>query len=91
MGFLAVTQVTLLVSSALMIVPTLMALVNVLVSASIARPANMVAGLCYLAVTIGNIVSETWGYYILFGIMELIVIAVIVIKSLRWPTVEQNE
>jgi hypothetical protein len=87
MGFLPVTQATLLVSSALMIVPTLMALMNVLVSASIARVANIVASACYFAVCIGNVVSETWTYYLLFGVIELAVVAIICFRAVTWPTV----
>lgn len=91
MGFLAVTQVTLLASSALMIVPAIMALANVLVSASIGRPVNIVVGACYLAVTIGNLVSETWGYYILFGLVELVVIAILLFKAVTWPAVATDQ
>jgi hypothetical protein len=91
MGFLAVTQGSLAAASALMIVPALMALVNVLVSAPAARIADIAAGACYFAVTVGNIISETWAYYLLFGVIELILVVVICVKAIKWPVIEQGK
>lgn len=91
MGFLAATQGTLLVSSALMIVPALMALVNMLVPATVARNADIAVGVLYVAVSGANIVGETWRYYLLFGAVELIVTVLICVKALRWPCIVKSE
>lgn len=91
MGFLAATQGSLLGASVLMIVPTLMALVNVFAPAPVARIADIAFGALYFLVTVGNIASETWAYYLVFGAIELTVVLAICVKAIRWPAISNGE
>ncbi len=85
MGFLDVSQTSLFIASVLMVIPIMMILVSILASARINRIINLVTSTIYLLVNIANLVSETWGYYYLFGLLEVGMVVFIFIKSLRWP------
>ena len=39
----------------------------------------------YTLVNIGNLVSETWIYYWLYGILELAITIFIIIVAAKWP------
>ncbi len=56
-----------------------------LLPATINRFMNIVIGILYIFVNIGNIVGETWIYYYVFGILEIIAIGIVIIKSIKWP------
>lgn len=85
MGLMAVSQMSLFTAGVLMAIPTLMILVSTLAPAHLNRILNMVASVVYVLVNIGNLIGETWGYYYLFGLLELGVVVFIFITALRWP------
>jgi len=89
MGPFPVTQVALLSASVLMIIPSLMILLSVLLKPKSNRIINLVAGFIYTAVSIGNLIGETWIYYLLFGIIEIAIGAAIIFSAWKWPGTEK--
>jgi len=85
MGFLDVSQMSLFWAGVLMAIPSLMIFISPVVSAKVCRIANLAISPIYFLVNIGNLVAETWGYYYLFGLLELGLVVIIFIVSLRWP------
>jgi hypothetical protein len=85
MGFLEASQINLFSAAVLMAIPSWMILVSALAHAGINRIVNLVTSVIYFLVNIGNLIGETWGYYYLFGILEIVVVILIFILALKWP------
>jgi hypothetical protein len=45
---------------------------------------NVILGGLYTAVNIGNLIGETWAFYILFGIGEMVLTLLIVGHAWKW-------
>src|SRR5512136_319961 len=71
MGPLPVTQGSLLTASILMLIPAVMVFLSVALKPTVDRWANIILGVLYTAVNIGNLVGETWAFYIFFVIVEM--------------------
>lgn len=84
MGPFPVTQGSLLTAALLMLVPALMVFLSLALPARAVRWANIVLGLVYTAVNIGNLVGATWAYYLLFGIVELALTLLIAWHAWQW-------
>jgi hypothetical protein len=78
MGPLDATQGTLLVASVLVIIPALLIFLSLVLPSHINRWTNLVAGVVFTLVNIGNLVGERWVYYWVFGILEIVVTLLIV-------------
>jgi hypothetical protein len=85
MGFLDISQMSLFFASLMMVIPSMMIFISTLATARASRIINLVAGAIYFLVNIGNLLAETWGYYYLFGLLELGLVIFIFIRALRWP------
>jgi hypothetical protein len=85
MGPFDVSQMNLFLAGLLMVIPSLMILVSALATARIGRIVNVAASVIFFLVNIGNLVGETWGYYILYGLLEMGLVIFIFIISLKWP------
>jgi len=88
MGPFPVTQVALLLASVLMIIPALMILLSVILKPKANRISNVVAGVLYTIVSAGNLIGETWIYYLLFGIIEIALGVTIIFFAWKWPRTE---
>ena len=88
MGPFAVTQGSLLTAAILMLVPALMVFLSLALQTRVARWANIILGLVYTAVNIANLVGVTWVYYLLFGIVELVLTLLIVWHAWQWRNPE---
>ncbi len=84
MGPFPVTQGSLLTAAILMLIPALMVFLSLALKTRAARWANIILGLVYTAVNIGNLVGETWAYYLLFGIVELALTLLITGYAWKW-------
>ena len=84
MGPFPVTQGSLLTASILMLIPALMVFLSLALKPKAARWANIILGVVYTAVNIGNLVGETWAFYILFGIVEMALTLLIVWYAWTW-------
>jgi len=86
MGPFMVTQNSLLIASLLMAIPALMIIISLTLKSKINRYINIVVALAYVFVEIGNMIGETWIYYLVYGIIEIIITIFIVIKAIKWPS-----
>ncbi len=85
MGPFEVSSMGIFWAGLLMVIPSLMIPVSILTGASVGRIINLIISPVYLLVNIGNLIGEEWGYYILFGSLEIGVVIFIFLISLRWP------
>ena len=84
MGPVPVTQVSLLTASLLMIIPAVMVFLSITLKPSVNRWTNISLGILYTLVNISNLIGESWAYYILFGIVEILITLLIVRSAWRW-------
>ena len=66
------------------IVPALMVFLTLAMPATVGRWTNVVLGVVYTAVSAGNLVGETWAYYLLFGALEVVIAVAIVRYAWKW-------
>ena len=86
MGPFDVSQVTLLVASLIVMIPAVMILLSLLLSARVNRSLNVALAILYTLVNISNLVGEEWwAYYFLFGIVEIGLTVYIFFTARRWP------
>ena len=88
MGPFPVTQDSLLTAAILMLIPALMVFFSLALKPRVGRWANIILGLLYTVVNIGNLVGETWAFYILFGIVEMAITLLIVGYAWKWRNPE---
>lgn len=84
MGPFPVTQGSLLSAAILMLIPALMVFLALALKPKVGRWVNIILGVLYTAVNIGNLVGETWAFYILFGIVEMALTLLIVWYAWKW-------
>ena len=90
MGPFPVTQASLLVASALMIIPAVMVFLSLTLRPKVNRWANIVIGVLYTVVNISNLIGEAWTYYIFFGIVEIVITLLIVWYAWTWANPERQ-
>ena len=88
MGPFPVTQGSLLTAAILMLIPAVMVFLSLALKPRVGRWANIILGLLYTAVNISNLVGETWAYYLLFGIVELVLTLLIAGYAWQWRNPE---
>ncbi|GHU07146.1 hypothetical protein FACS1894151_01010 [Spirochaetia bacterium] len=85
MGPFPVNQISLMVAGILMALPALMIIANLFIKMVKIKWINIIGGILFTLVNIGNMVGEKWAYYIIYGIIELIITVLIIMKSIKWP------
>jgi hypothetical protein len=85
MGPFQINQISLMVAGLLMALPTLMIIANLFIKLVAIKWINIIAGIVYTFVNIGNIIGEKWVYYLIYGIIEIGITLLIIIKSISWP------
>ncbi|MHB1295835.1 MAG: DUF6326 family protein [Anaerolineae bacterium] len=88
MGPFPVSQESLLTASLLMLIPAVMVFLSLALKTKVDRWANIILGVLYTAVNVGNLVGETWAFYILFGIVEMALTLLIVGYAWKWRNSE---
>ena len=88
MGPFPVTQASLLTAAILMLIPAVMVFLPLALKPKVGRWANIILGVLYTAVNIGNLAGETWAFYILYGIVEMALTLLIVGYAWRWRNPE---
>lgn len=84
MGPFPVTQSSLFIASILMLIPAVMVFLSVILKARLDRWVNISLGALYTVVNIGNMVGDTWLFYILFCIVELSITLLIIAMAWTW-------
>jgi len=83
-GPFAVSQGLLAAFGTLMAIPALMIPACLFLQAKAARWLNIIIGVLYAIVNIGNLAGETWAYYWLYGILEAALTVFIVVIAIQW-------
>jgi hypothetical protein len=89
MGPFRVSQVSLLIASVVVIVPAIMIALSLILEPAANRRANVVLGALFTLINIGNLIGETWIYYLLFGTLEIVLTSLIVLYAWKWPKAQQ--
>jgi len=90
MGPFTITQLFLALASLTTVIPSLIILACLLLKQPYIRWVNIIGGIVFTMVNIGNLVGETWVYYWIYGVIELLITIVIIIKSIKWPHAQYN-
>lgn len=88
MGPLPATQGSLLAATILMIIPAMMVFLSQALAPSANRWTNIIVGVLYTLVNIGNLLGEGWAYYLLFGAVEIVCTLLIIGYAWIWRTSE---
>jgi hypothetical protein len=89
MGPFPTTQGSLLAAMALMTIPSLMVFLSLALKARAVRWTNIVVGILYIVVVIGNVVGESWAFYWLGSIVEIVLLALVIWYAWRGPRASQ--
>jgi hypothetical protein len=84
MGPFPVSQGSLLSASILMMIPASMVFLSLTLKLAVNRWVNIIMGILYTFVNIGNLMGETWAFYISFGIVEILFTILIVGFAWQW-------
>ena len=84
MGPYDVNQQALFLASLLMTLPAAMVALTPLLPIAICRWANVAMGVLYTLVNIGNVIGETWIYYLFHGAVETVLTICIAVLAFRW-------
>jgi hypothetical protein len=85
MGPFQINQISLMVAGLLMAIPALMIITNLFIKLAAIKWINFIAGIVYTLINIGNLIGEKWTYYLIYGVVEIMITLLIIIKSIRWP------
>jgi len=80
-----INQAFLVLTTIYILIPSLMVIVSLLAPARVNRPANIVVSLTYLASVVVSIVGETWTYFILGSVVEVMLLLAIARVAWTWP------
>jgi len=83
-GF-AINQTFLLLTTIYIVIPIVMIAVSLLAPARINRTSNIVVSLIYMASVVGLMIGETWAYYILGSVVEVLLLLAIAQVAWTWP------
>jgi hypothetical protein len=83
-GFFEVSQGILAAFGALMAIPALMIPACLFLKTRAVRCVNIVIGILYLLVNIGNLAGEAWAYYWIYGVLEIGVTVGVIIVAAKW-------
>ena len=89
MGPFPVTQGALLSASILMTIPAVMVFLSITLKPKVNRWANIILGVLYTFVNIGNLIGETsWFFYMSFVVVEITLTLLIVGYAWKWTNPE---
>ena len=88
MGPLQANQTNLAVAGLLMAIPALMIAFSVIFKAKTSKIVNILVSILYILVNIGNLIGETWVYYIFYGVLEIAINMYIVYIAFKWKEAE---
>ncbi len=83
-----ITQTWALSAMIMMTIPSLMVLLSLILKAKVNRWTNIILGILHIAIAIGNVIGETWAYYIFGGVVEVVLLSLIVWTAWKWPKQE---
>ena len=81
-----ITQTWALSAMIMMTIPSLMVFLSLILKAKVNRWVNIIMGVLHIAIAIGNVIGETWAYYIFGGVVEVVLLLLIVWYAWKLPT-----
>ncbi len=87
MGPVNASQGTLLAASVVVIVPAFMIFLSLVLPSRVNRWTNIAAGVVFTLVNIANVIGESWVYYWVFGILEVLITSLIVRYAWKSPEI----
>ena len=84
-GF-TVNQVFLTLTLIYILVPALMVVLSLLLRPPVNRIVNIVVSLFYVVTIIGSAIGETWAYYFIGSLIEVVLLVAIARTAWRWPS-----
>ena len=72
----------------LMAIPSLMIFLSIILKPKLNRWINIIVGILYIIISVGNVIGETWFYYIFGTVIEFVLLILVVWFSWKWPTTE---
>ncbi len=83
-----ITQIWALSAMIMMTIPSLMVFLSLALKAKLNRRVNIIMGILHIAIAIGNVIGETWVYYIFGGVVEVALLLLIIWYAWKWPKQE---
>jgi len=84
MGPVDVSQGSLLIAAVVVTIPALMIVVSAAAPFPLVRWLSLGVGVLYILVSVGNLIGESWAYYLFFGVLEIGLTGLVVAYSYRW-------
>ncbi len=81
---LAIDQTFLTLTTLYILVPSLMIAGSLLLPRRINRPAQLALSGIYAVTIVASMVGESWAYYLIGSVVELVLLAAIAYAALRW-------
>ncbi len=85
-----INQVWLFSAMILMMVPSLMIFLSLILKAKWNRWVNIIVGVLYILVVLGNIIGESWAFYLAASVVEVVLLALIIWYAWKWPRQQSN-
>ena len=82
---LSVNQVFLAASLIYVLIPILMVVLSLLLAAPVNRVVNVAVSLIYVVTVAVSCIGETWAYYLVGSIAEIVLLLFIARTALKWP------
>jgi hypothetical protein len=83
-GF-TINQVFLTGTLIYILLPTAMVVLSLVLKPRVNRITNIVVSVAYMITIIGLCIGETWAYYILGSVLEVVLLAAIARTAWKWP------
>jgi Family of unknown function (DUF6326) len=80
-----INQAFLVLATIYILIPSLMVVVSLIAPAKTNRTTNIIASLIYAVSVVLSLIDETWIYYILGSVVEVILLLVIARTAWTWP------
>jgi len=71
-----------------MTIPSLMVFLSLILKAKANRWTNIIVGIFEIVFVLGNLIGESWAYYIFGSIVEVVLLLLIVWYAWKWPKEE---
>jgi len=78
-------QLFFLLTTIYILIPSSMIFLTLVLSSKFAKVINIFLPMLYIITIAGSMVGETWVYYLLGSVAEIIVLAVLIGYAWRWP------
>ena len=69
------------------IIPTLLIPITLIAKAKISRWLNIIFPILYIVMIAGSMIGETWFYYLLGSVVEIILLVILIAYAWKWPRI----